>query len=63
MKKQISIPTVNPFDGLVGVFADSLPDGWGRLLMDRFMLQSHIDPHEVGNLNRLAIVGTSGMGH
>lgn len=24
------------FDGLPGVFADSLPDGWGMLLMDRF---------------------------
>ena len=24
-----------PFDGLFGVFADSLPDGWGRLLLDR----------------------------
>ncbi len=24
-----------PFDGLFGVFNDSLPDGWGRLLLDR----------------------------
>ena len=24
-----------PFDGLFGVFADSLPDGWGKLLIDR----------------------------
>lgn len=23
------------FDGLFGVFNDSLPDGWGRLLLDR----------------------------
>ena len=23
------------FDGLVGVFNGSLPDGWGRLLLDR----------------------------
>jgi serine/threonine-protein kinase HipA len=23
------------FDGLFGVFSDSLPDGWGRLLLDR----------------------------
>lgn len=45
MKKQVFIPNVNPFDGLFGVFADSLPDGWGRLLVERFMLQSHIDPH------------------
>ena len=25
----------NLFDGLPGVFYDSLPDGWGRLLIDR----------------------------
>jgi serine/threonine-protein kinase HipA len=23
------------FDGLPGIFDDSLPDGWGRLLLDR----------------------------
>ena len=23
------------FEGLFGVFSDSLPDGWGRLLLDR----------------------------
>jgi serine/threonine-protein kinase HipA len=27
---------VQTFDGLHGPFADSLPDGWGLLLMDRF---------------------------
>ena len=26
---------LEPFDGLFGVFDDSLPDGWGRLLQDR----------------------------
>lgn len=51
-----------PFDGLFGVFADSLPDGWGRLLVDRLLLKNKINPHNVGNLERLAIVGTSGMG-
>lgn len=24
------------FEGIFGVFDDSIPDGWGRLLMDRF---------------------------
>jgi|GEM_PF-1433140 serine/threonine-protein kinase HipA len=27
------------FEGLWGVFADSLPDGWGRLLMDRHLMR------------------------
>lgn len=51
-----------PFDGLFGVFADSLPDGWGRLLLDRLLLKNHINPAKLGVLDRLAIVGSSGMG-
>lgn len=31
------MPKTDPFEGLFGVFADSLPDGWGRLLVDRLM--------------------------
>lgn len=62
LEKKIFIPKIDPFGGLFGVFADSLPDGWGRLLVDRLMLKNHIDPVGVGNLNRLAIVGDSGMG-
>lgn len=52
----------DPFDGLFGVFADSLPDGWGRLLVDRLLQKENIRPAEVDSVNRLAIVGTSGMG-
>lgn len=62
LEKRIFLPKIDPFGGLFGVFADSLPDGWGRLLVDRLMLKNHIDPVGVGNLNRLAIVGNSGMG-
>lgn len=52
----------DPFDGLFGVFADSLPDGWGRLLVDRLLLKHGINPLTVNPLSRLAIVGSSGMG-
>lgn len=62
LEKRIFLPKIDPFGGLFGVFADSLPDGWGRLLVDRLMLKNHIDPVGVGNLSRLAIVGDSGMG-
>lgn len=44
------------------MFADSLPDGWGRFLVDRLMLKNRIEPAAVGTLNRLAIVGDFGMG-
>ena len=62
LEKRIFIPDMDPFGGLFGVFADSLPDGWGRFLVDRLMLKNHMNPAMVGNLNRLAIVGNSGMG-
>lgn len=62
LQPKVFIPRIDPFDGIFGVFADSLPDGWGRLLVDRLMIKNHINPHEIGNLNRLAIVGNSGMG-
>lgn len=62
LEQRVFIPRAEPFDGIYGVFADSLPDGWGRLLVDRLMLKNHINPHNAGNLDRLAIVGSSGMG-
>lgn len=62
LRKEVFIAKIDPFDGLYGVFSDSLPDGWGRLLVDRLLLKNHLDPYAVGNLTRLAIVGDSGMG-
>ena len=50
------------FDGLYGVFADSLPDGWGVLLMDRFFKQHGMERAEIGALDRLAYIGTRAMG-
>lgn len=60
--KKVFMPKTDPFEGLFGVFADSLPDGWGRLLVDRLMRKKGINPYEIGNMERLAIVGASGMG-
>lgn len=60
--KKVFIPKYEPFGGLFGVFNDSLPDGWGRLLVDRLFLKNKINPNEIDNLNRLAVVQESGMG-
>lgn len=51
-----------PFEGLPGVFNDSLPDGWGRLLFDRYVKSQHLLPEEFSPLDRLAYVGTTGLG-
>jgi len=50
LENKVFVPRPDPFDGLFGVFADSLPDGWGRLLVDRPMQKHHIDPRALGNL-------------
>ena len=50
------------FRGMFGVFADSLPDSWGELLLDRHLGAMGIDAGDIGTLDRLAYVGNSGMG-
>jgi serine/threonine-protein kinase HipA len=50
------------FEGLPGVFYDSLPDGWGRLIFDRFARSCGILPAEVSPLDRLAHVGHQALG-
>ncbi|MCL2800437.1 MAG: type II toxin-antitoxin system HipA family toxin [Treponema sp.] len=62
LEKRVFIAPRDPFDGNFGVFNDSLPDGWGRLLIDRMLIKRRIDPVSVSALDRLAIVGSSGMG-
>lgn len=63
LQKGPFIPKADVLDGMFGVFSDSLPDGWGRLLVDRMLIKNGINPEMVDNLNRLAIVGDSGMGN
>jgi serine/threonine-protein kinase HipA len=43
------------FAGLHGPFNDSLPDGWGLLLMERALKQhNNLDPADITPLHRLA---------
>ena len=62
LEQRVFMPKPDPFEGLYGVFSDSLPDGWGRLLTDRLLLKNKINPMQISSMDRLAIVGTSGMG-
>lgn len=50
------------FGPLPGLFDDSLPDGWGLLLMDRHFRKRGVDPRSLGPLDRLAWVGDRAMG-
>ncbi|MDX2369607.1 MAG: type II toxin-antitoxin system HipA family toxin [Colwellia sp.] len=51
-----------PHNGLHGAFSDSLPDGWGLLLMDRIFRQAEILPNQVTAMDRLSFVGDRAMG-
>lgn len=50
------------FLGLYGVFADSLPDGWGLMLQDRYFRTQGILPNHITPMDRLAFVGERGIG-
>lgn len=48
--------------GVHGVFADSLPDGWGLYVMDRVLRQHGYVPQQVTALERLAFIGNNCLG-
>ncbi|HVE44535.1 MAG TPA: type II toxin-antitoxin system HipA family toxin [Gammaproteobacteria bacterium] len=50
------------FGGLFGIFNDSLPDGWGRLLLDRKLMSLGLNIHNLSPLDRLCFIGQHGMG-
>lgn len=47
---------------LPGLVSDSLPDGWGMLLMDRLFRKAGRDIASISPLDRLAFIGDRGMG-
>jgi len=45
------------FNGIFGVFNDSLPDGWGMLLTDRLLIKKQINPAQFTTLDRWGAMG------
>ncbi|PCI68117.1 MAG: hypothetical protein COB26_09110 [Piscirickettsiaceae bacterium] len=45
-----------------GAFNDSLPDGWRRFRLDCYLRSKGILREEISPLDRLAHVGTTGIG-
>ena len=50
------------FNGLYGVFWDSLPDGWGELLMNRILTKNGINPNKLSILTKLSLINKNGLG-
>lgn len=62
LSREILSPKELHFDGLFGVFSDSLPDGWGKLLLDRKLLSAGINLNSITALDRLAFIGNNSIG-
>jgi serine/threonine-protein kinase HipA len=62
LKPDLFIANPETFGGNFGIFEDSLPDGYGRYLLHRLLKKQGVDDSELTPLQRLSIVGTSGMG-
>lgn len=62
LRSGLFIAQRDPFNGGFGVFDDSLPDGWGRLLLDRYLRERGIASSKVSTLQLLALIGSGGRG-
>jgi serine/threonine-protein kinase HipA len=62
LRSELFVAKRTPFNGGFGVFADSLPDGWGNLILDRYLKNKGINPDKLTILQRLALVGSTGRG-
>lgn len=62
LRSGVFIAKPRPFDGGFGVFDDCLPDGWGLLILDRYLQRNGVNPRTLSLLDRLALVGSTGRG-
>ena len=58
----VFIAKPSPFGGGFGVFDDCLPDGWGLLVLDRYLQKQGVNPRSLTLFDRLSLVGTTGRG-
>lgn len=62
LKSGAFVAKPQPFMGNFGIFEDSLPDGYGRYLLQKALLRNGINDSDLSSLDRLALVGENGMG-
>jgi serine/threonine-protein kinase HipA len=58
----LTFPKNQEFDGLFGVFAASLPGGWGSLVRDHTLAQENYDLSSVTPLAKLSLLDEHGLG-
>ncbi len=52
----------NTFNGLPGLLADSLPDRYGNLLIERWLAMNGRSPDSMNPVEKLCFIGSRGMG-
>ncbi|MFT3754059.1 MAG: type II toxin-antitoxin system HipA family toxin [Paludibacter sp.] len=62
LQSGVFIARPHPFNGNFGVFDDCLPDGWGMIILERFLQKQGIQPRACTILDKLSLVGSSGRG-
>lgn len=62
LNDSLFVAEAEPFRGNFGIFEDSLPDGYGRYLLDRILRKKGILSLALNPLQWLALVGDGGMG-
>jgi len=62
LSNEIQVSPQKPFYGIFGVFDDSLPDGWGMLLLNRALEKKGISLKDINILDQLAYIGETGKG-
>lgn len=62
LSREILTPKEFHFEGLFGVFSDSIPDGWGKLLLDRKLLSAGINNNTISPLDRLTFLDNNSIG-
>lgn len=62
LKPDLFIAQPEPFWGNFGIFEDSLPDGYGRYLLNRLLKKQGVNDMDLTPIQRLSIIGCSGMG-
>ena len=62
LSNKVYYPKDNTFHGLFGVFHDSLPDGWGEVLVRRMLMNKKIEYDNLNALQKLMLINKDGLG-
>jgi len=62
LENKVYITNKTTFDGVYGVFNDSMPDGWGELLVKRMLAKKGINYDRLSPLTKLTLISGSGLG-